>query len=149
MIVFEPIFIIPFILTIDYNQFSLKNMFQKKPVGKDKRHHYKSRLVNWQSLQYPHYGCFSCILHLNSSQYPKPSSNSSIFPFVQHVGTPCSSCSQNQQKSQTGSQTESLQIYILILLQFNIVTRQCFKHIRVMPAPCPYLCIFRLTAILF
>jgi hypothetical protein len=135
MIVFEPIFIIPFILTINYNQFSLINMFQT--VGKDK------------SLQNSHHGCFSCILHLNSSQYPKPSANSLIFPLIQHLGTPFSSCSQNQQKSQTGSQTGSLQIYILILLQFNEVTRQRFKHIRVMPAPCPYLCIFRLTAILF
>ena len=135
MIVFEPIFIIPFILTINYNQFSLINMFQT--VGKDK------------SLQNSHHGCFSCILHLNSSQYPKPSSNSLIFPFVQHLGTPFSSCLQNQQKSQTGSQTGSLQIYILILLQLNVVAWQCLKHIRVMPAPCPYLCIFRLTAILF
>lgn len=137
MIVFEPIVIIPFVLTINYNQFSLINMFQKKSVGKDK------------SLQNAHHGYFSCILHLNSSQYPKPSSNSSIFPFVQHLGTPFSSCSQNQQKSQIGSQTGSLQIYILILLQFYVVSRQCFKHIRVMPASCPYLCIFRFTAILF
>lgn len=135
MIVFEPIFIIPFILTINYNQFSLINMFQT--VGKDK------------SLQNSHHGCFSCILHLNSSQYPKPSSNSLIFPFVQHLGIPFSSCLQNQQKSQTGSQTGSLQIYILILLQLNVVAWQCLKHIRVMPASCSYLCIFRLAAILF
>jgi len=137
MIVFEPIFIIPFILTINYNQFSLINMFKKNPVGKDK------------PLQNSHHGCFSCIIHLNSSQYLKPSSNSLIFPFVQHLGTPFSSCLQNQQKSQTGSQTGSLQIYILILLQLNVVAWQCFKHIRVMPAPRPYLCILRLATILF
>lgn len=66
-------------------------------------------------LKKQYYGCCSCRLHLNSSQYPKPSWKSSFLPLSQFSGTPFSLCLQNKQKSQTGSQTGSLQIYIFIL----------------------------------